>query len=226
MHLSYSLLFPVAAQAFRAPKLFSQQERPWFSSDIKVPVQLGVMSRCPDALLCEGIFDKVSEKISEKMDLSLVYIANLNSSDPIFGVTCMHGQEECWGNIQQLCVAKHEPSAWWEFVQCQNYNGREKIGTPELASNCAKAVGFEWESSAAARCAGSEERGKSDEGTTLLQESVKLGKKLGVKFSCTILIDSRPVCVHDSTWKKCENGHTVNDFVKQISDEYDKLNGD
>jgi len=43
--------------------------------DIKVSVQLGVMSRCPDALLCESTFTKVLQKVSNKVDLSLVYVA-------------------------------------------------------------------------------------------------------------------------------------------------------
>ena len=45
-------------------------------SDInKVPIQLGVMSRCPDALLCESTFNEVLKRVINKVDLSLVYIA-------------------------------------------------------------------------------------------------------------------------------------------------------
>jgi hypothetical protein len=41
----------------------------------RVPVTLGVMSRCPDALLCETLFDKVIPKVAPKIDLSLTYVA-------------------------------------------------------------------------------------------------------------------------------------------------------
>jgi hypothetical protein len=41
----------------------------------RVPVMLGVMSRCPDALLCETLFDKVIPKVAPKIDLSLAYVA-------------------------------------------------------------------------------------------------------------------------------------------------------
>lgn len=41
----------------------------------RVPVQLGVMSKCPDALLCESTFNAVIEKVGDKIDMSLVYIA-------------------------------------------------------------------------------------------------------------------------------------------------------
>lgn len=44
-------------------------------ADIKVQVQLGVMSRCPDALLCESRFDEVLDKVADKVQLSLIYVA-------------------------------------------------------------------------------------------------------------------------------------------------------
>lgn len=43
-------------------------------ADVKVPVTLGVMSRCPDALLCEAVFDKVVAQVGDKMELSLSFI--------------------------------------------------------------------------------------------------------------------------------------------------------
>ena len=42
--------------------------------DVKVPVVLGVMSACPDALLCESVFDRVLKRVGNKMDLSLTFI--------------------------------------------------------------------------------------------------------------------------------------------------------
>ena len=42
--------------------------------EVKVPVTLGVMSRCPDALLCETIFDRVLARVSPKVNLSLSFI--------------------------------------------------------------------------------------------------------------------------------------------------------
>jgi hypothetical protein len=40
----------------------------------KVPVILGVMSQCPDALYCEAVFDKVLHQVGEIIDLSLTFI--------------------------------------------------------------------------------------------------------------------------------------------------------
>ena len=44
------------------------------TTDVKVPVTLGVMSRCPDALLCESVFNQVLTKVEGKVDLALTYV--------------------------------------------------------------------------------------------------------------------------------------------------------
>lgn len=94
----------------------------------------------------------------------------------------MHGPDECAGNVQQLCVAKHESQdTWWEFVQCQNYHGRTEIGDPDLALKCAETVGFDWATSEAGRCAGIDGSGKGDEGVGLLQKSVASSQELGIQ---------------------------------------------
>lgn len=95
---------------------------------------------------------------------------------------CLHGPDECAGNVQQLCVAKHEPSNWWEFVQCQNFEGRAKIGLPNVAIKCAKVSGFDWETSDVGRCAGVDGTGKGQEGIALLKESVAETQRLQVKW--------------------------------------------
>jgi hypothetical protein len=46
-----------------------------FDVVISVPIQLGVMSRCPDAILCETVFDQVLNRVAPKVELSLVFIA-------------------------------------------------------------------------------------------------------------------------------------------------------
>ena len=70
-------VLPTAVSGLHLPGLFLQgMVVPWYArADVKVPVQLGVMSRCPDALLCESIFDDVLKEVADKVDLSLVYIA-------------------------------------------------------------------------------------------------------------------------------------------------------
>jgi len=181
------------------------------------------MSRCPDAILCESVFDRVLQRAGGKVDISLSFVAKPNNSEPDYGVTCMHGQDECAGNVQQLCAAKYHPtSEWWSFVQCQNFQGRENIGTPETALKCAKAAGIDWENGKAGQCAG--EDGRGSEGIQLLQQSVKDSIRAGIRKSCTIIINGRQVCIRDDTWYNCEGGHTPADFIRQINAEYDELN--
>ena len=97
----------------------------------------------------------------------------MNASEPDFGVTCKHGPVECAGNVQELCAQKYAPfGRWWEFVQCQNFQGRYEVGKPETALKCAKAAQLDWENSGVGACAGLDGDGKAEEGVRLLQENV------------------------------------------------------
>jgi hypothetical protein len=140
---------------------------------------------------------------------------------------CKHGAEECAGNVQQLCIAKYAPRGqWWNFVQCQNFGGKGAIGKPDLALRCAQAAQIDWNASGAGQCAGEDGSGTGDEGVHLLHESAELAHDLRImqvhrsfatflfahfnySKSCTILINSRKVCVHDGTWKECEVSFSV-----------------
>ncbi|KIY71466.1 hypothetical protein CYLTODRAFT_345879 [Cylindrobasidium torrendii FP15055 ss-10] len=187
--------------------------------DVKVPVQLAVGSKDPDSLLCENIFDGVWKRVSGKTDLQLLYVAEIDDSEPDFGVVCPQGPSECSGNVHQLCAAKYAPSfpQWWEFIHCSNYHGRNTIGTRQSAFRCANSARIDWN-------AGFGECSDGEEGVQLLKDNVKEGKELGIERSCSIIINESTVCVRDSTWKECEGGHTANDFVRQINDEFKKIN--
>jgi len=192
---------------------------------VKVPVILAVMSQCSDAVLVESVFDHVLDSVMNRVELQLTYVAQMNSSEHDFGVTCMHGPVECAGNVQQLCAAKYEQlSRWWSFVHCQNYYARNEIGTPEVALKCAKIAKIDWENGGTGQCAGIDGSGKGAEGILLLQQSARTTKALGITRSCTILINGRQVCVHDGIWKECEAGHTPSDFIRQINTEYERIN--
>ncbi|KAJ7904507.1 hypothetical protein B0H14DRAFT_2663162 [Mycena olivaceomarginata] len=228
MTVSQTIAFLSAIVAFAnaVPSVVYHDSQSPFQEHIRVPVELGVMSRCPDALLCESVFDQVVKQVGpQKVDLSLIYVATLNSSDTEFGITCMHGPGECAGNVQQLCVAKYaSPSAWWKFVQCQNSHGRYQVGIPDLTLQCARTANIDWEGSGVASCVGLDVSGKAEEGKELLRQSALLGKSLGIEKSCTVLINRKKVCVHDGTWQECDGGHDVEDFVQRINSEYENLN--
>ncbi|KDQ15337.1 hypothetical protein BOTBODRAFT_158124 [Botryobasidium botryosum FD-172 SS1] len=186
-------------------------------SNVKVPVILGVMSRCPDAILCEGVFDQVLDAVGDKVDISLSFLGKANSTEPS-GVSCLHGRQECTGNIQELCVAKYAPDAWWRLVICLDNLGKERIGTEEGLVQCAKTVDLDLDQSGISQCI------SGPEGASLLQASVRQSEQLGIRSSCTILINGAVRCVHDGTWKECNGGYEVSDFVESINEEYDALN--
>ena len=69
----------LAAQALAGPTFTIQEpetnEILPLDGDVKVPVTLGVMSRCPDALICEAVFDQVLKRVSNKIEFELTYVA-------------------------------------------------------------------------------------------------------------------------------------------------------
>lgn len=141
--------------------------------------------------LCESVFDKVLAVDDDLMDLRLVYIGQLNDTLTPYGVECKHGAAECDGNVQQLCVAANVKTQkdWWNFVQCQNFNGLSRfvpihrillactasligrvtfhrVGDISLAKTCAKVIKKDWASDFSGCYTG-------DQGRDLLQESGK-----------------------------------------------------
>ncbi|GJJ07105.1 hypothetical protein Clacol_001305 [Clathrus columnatus] len=190
----------------------------------RVPVILGVMSRCPDALLCESVLDTTFKKTWPLISLDLSFIAKKDSSDATYGVTCMHGVEECAGNVQELCAIHltQNQKQWWSFVQCLNYEGRWNVGNIDLAEKCAGVAEIPWEDEG-------EESGmktciESDVGKNLLVSSLTQTQKLGITKSCSIMISGKIRCIHDGIWVNCETGHTSEEFETFIRQEYDRLN--
>lgn len=153
------------------------------------------------------------------------------------------------------------PSAFWEFVQCQNYQGLEKIGQPETALKCASTAQIDWVNSGVGDCAGLDGSGKAKEGVRLLQNSVNVTEELGIEYVTKIYSTYSPFDTYDQeklhdphqseaglhsrrhmeamrgerfltitrmtdATGYSQNGHNVHDFVRQINEEYNKLNGD
>lgn len=65
----------MSTQAIVRPLIVQENPQTIFTEDVKVPVVLGVMSRCPDALLCESVWDRVLQRVGDKVDISLSFIA-------------------------------------------------------------------------------------------------------------------------------------------------------
>ncbi|PWZ00361.1 hypothetical protein BCV70DRAFT_199649 [Testicularia cyperi] len=196
----------------------------------RVNVTLGVMSRCPDALACEAVFDKVLDRVNAKTRLTMSYIGtpDTRKQHHKYGVECKHGDGECAGNIQQLCVQDAlnpqragdeydlSPSAaqklWWNFIQCQNFAGLGTVGDESQAQRCLKILnGPGWDKDGIASCA------HGSKGRKLLRNSVVSSRDRNISLSCTILIEGKTRCIRDGgSWKNCDMGHEVSDFVAEI----------
>ncbi|KIR59148.1 hypothetical protein I314_05132 [Cryptococcus bacillisporus CA1873] len=217
-------------------------------NDMKVNVSLYVMSKCPDARLCENIFGQVlrTESILPKISLSLHYIGALNSSLPL-GVDVKHGPTEAYGNAHQLCLYHHLPlTEFWAAVECMNFPSSfpKDIGKVGFTKQCAETVGVDWWGSGVGKCVEGKRgkgKGKKDkkdyrvgkEGRKLLVENIRETEETGITTSCTIEIDSTLVsegkrtCVVDGgVWKGCDDGHTAADFVRVIDAEWENLKKD
>ncbi|WWC99897.1 hypothetical protein V866_006806 [Kwoniella sp. B9012] len=222
---------------------FSLQEQPGH----KVNVSLYVMSRCPDARLCENVFQGVIQKegILDKINLEVGYIGTPNTTAPL-GVTCKHGLIECIGNAQQLCLYEHlSIDKAYAVVQCQNYPSDfpKSIGYEESIRKCIKTVGVDWDQSGVGKCIDRKIKSKEDEDDVEV-ELKKLGKQArkllienvqetydrNISTSCTIDIAStvrsegnRRCVVDNGIWRGCDDGHTAQDFIRVIEEEYKNL---
>lgn len=88
---------------------------------------------------------------------------------------------QCAGNVQQLCTAKYATqNEWWSFVHCQNFQGRNKVGQPDVALKCANVAGIDWENGPG-KCAGVDGSGKGAEGVALLQQSIQDTQAIGIE---------------------------------------------
>ncbi|CAO1619673.1 unnamed protein product [Sympodiomycopsis kandeliae] len=199
----------------------------------RVDFTLGVMSRCPDALFTETFLDPIIEKTNDKINLQLIYIGQLDS-EADYGVKCMHGDQECAGNIHQLCISHLlSPSRAgseydlspsdaqrkiWDFIQCEDYDGIPSIGSIALAQQCTNSIKVpSWKE--VHECI------NGGKGVQLLKSSVQESIDRSIRNSATIQIEGETVCIRDGgQWKECQSGHEVSDFVRLIEQAYQRKN--
>jgi len=197
------------------------------SADDRVKVSFYVMSKCPDATICESLFGPVVQKLSSIIDLHVDYIER--GAFSLQNQSCLHGPTECVGNMQQLCVqdlsstyAPHKHSVsmttsaraaadqtlWWNFAQCQT---ADRLNIPDNSATCASSVGLSQ--STIDDCV-------STKGPQLLYDSAIRTQKAGQSVSCTMTINDKFWCQHDSTWKNCPEGITAAAFQNAICGRY------
>lgn len=179
-------------------------------SDGPVPVTAFVMSKCPDAVFCEDVLHKAISQVSDIVHFDLQFIAKRDSQSSL-GTTCMHGESECIGNIQQLCAQHYYPESIFDLVLCQN---QDILSIPYNFGECAKKSGIQVEGSLSECINGT--MGKS-----LLSRSILITEHAVVTKSCTVMIGFQKRCVRDGQrWYDCIGGSEADDFVRTICDAY------
>ncbi|KAF1965247.1 hypothetical protein BU23DRAFT_490068 [Bimuria novae-zelandiae CBS 107.79] len=186
----------------------------------KVPLEIHIMSKCPDARDCiEKLVVPAMANVSEKVDFKLSFIGKTTDDD---GVICKHGQTECLGNILELCAASEypDPKIYLGFTRClvQRY---EEIPATSLIKDCALEYGIEFEK--LNDCAS---RDDGAYGMGMLRDSVTRSSELGVSTSCTVRLDGKTRCVRDGgKWRDCEGGSEPEDLVSDIEKLFDETRG-
>eukprot|EP00421_Protoceratium_reticulatum_P064437 CAMPEP_0168421518 /NCGR_PEP_ID=MMETSP0228-20121227/33322_1 /TAXON_ID=133427 /ORGANISM="Protoceratium reticulatum, Strain CCCM 535 (=CCMP 1889)" /LENGTH=228 /DNA_ID=CAMNT_0008435427 /DNA_START=45 /DNA_END=728 /DNA_ORIENTATION=+ len=155
----------------------------------KVRVDFFVMSKCPDAALCEQTFLPVLKNLASVVNVSFEFIGAERQGVP----ECMHGPSECMGNRQQICAQQTgDVSKLLDFVACQ---AADDANIPENGEACLKKTGLGKEVN---DCIDSEQA------ATLLSNSFGKSRGLNIFTSCTVNVEGQEFCVHDGEWKSCD----------------------
>jgi len=159
------------------------------------------------------------------------------------GHTCMHGPSECLGNMLQLCAQRYWPvnvgsdgvdvpalnrrHVWIRFLDCVgHFNSTAESAIPGNSQSCLASLGVPQSvQDQIYSCA------TGPEGQELLTWSVKRSLEICGPHSsaerkacksCSVFLDSQPVCVMDGgEWYNCSsfaNPTDVNAWVDKICD--------
>ena len=183
---------------------------PQTPSAARIPLEAHIMSKCPDARDClVDLVVPAMEQIEQEVDFQLSYIGSMGSDD---NVHCMHGPDECLGNILSLCAQQLFPTDAKRslgFSTCMIRQYRD-IPKRDLVEQCALEHGISFDDINA--CASEEGRG-----TGLLEDSVKRSQQADVTKSCTVRLAGEIWCIRDGgEWKNCPYGSSPSDLVKAV----------
>ncbi|KAK3721018.1 hypothetical protein LTR37_003308 [Vermiconidia calcicola] len=183
--------------------------------DGRIPLEAHIMSKCPDAKDClHDMILPAMQNISHKVDFKLSYIGTNTDDDD--GVICMHGPEECLGNIIELCAAQlyPDPKTYLGFVMCMT---REYDDIPRrtLVEDCVLEHSMSMED--LNNCTNQDDGSLS---VDMLRASFNRTAEAGVTKSCTVRLNGQTRCIRDGgEWKDCDGGSTAQDLVADILDQ-------
>jgi hypothetical protein len=180
----------------------------------KVDVDVFVMSKCPDAVYCESHMAPLLDELKYNINLRMHYIGSKQEDG---SWKCKHGDEECAGDLQQLCVQQYSKDYnrynWlMNFILCNNKEGLDQTGSFATATKCLKETGVPFvEGTQMVACMYSPGR------QAILESDFATTAALGVQTSCTVQVDGNTLCVRDGgEWKDCPVGPDLKAWKEMI----------
>ncbi|OAX78298.1 hypothetical protein ACJ72_07396 [Emergomyces africanus] len=206
-----------------------------------VPLEAHIMSKCPDAHYClENLIVPTMVQVHDKVDFRLSFIGS--ESDNSSDVSCMHGPDECVGNMLILCASnlpfppdtkthtKMPTVRSLGFANCL-LNSYNKIPERALVEDCAMEYGIDFKAlnDCASRQADEDDvkRAGADDpdtlsGLALLRTDFKRNTALGITKSCTVRVNEKIWCIRDrDEWTDCQpRGGETSTLVDEINGLY------
>ncbi|KIY01736.1 uncharacterized protein Z520_01874 [Fonsecaea multimorphosa CBS 102226] len=180
----------------------------------KVPLEIHVMSKCPDARDClRQLIVPTMIQVNEKVNFTMSFIGSIDPDSD--AVSCKHGPGECLGNIILLCAAKVYPEVklWLGFANCM-ISEFPDIPKRDLVQSCAMEHGLDFQQLNS--CISDE-----GEGIDLLRASIERSQENNVTKSCTVRLAEKVRCIRDGgKWYDCPGGSSVNALVRDINKLY------
>lgn len=175
-----------------------------------VQVEFFVMSRCPDAAFCEKLFLPYLLQLSSIVNFTISFIASKSSTNEF---QCMHGESECLGNKQQLCIQKmYSPTIFLNYLLCQSAEiTRIPDNGEECATNASQGT-INWSDVQACL--------NSRQSNELFDQALQRTNAAGATKSCTIHLNGKFWCMHDRYWSNCSEGTDAKSFIKAICSRY------
>ncbi|EXJ75341.1 uncharacterized protein A1O5_02037 [Cladophialophora psammophila CBS 110553] len=184
------------------------------AAESKVPLEIHVMSKCPDARDClRELIVPTMIQANEKVDFAMSFIGSVDPNSD--AVSCKHGPGECLGNIILLCAAKVYPEVklWLGFANCM-ITDYPDIPKRDLVQSCAMEHGLDFQQLNS--CISEE-----GEGIDLLRASIERSQENNVTRSCTVRLAGKVRCIRDGgEWYDCPGGSSVDALVDDINNLY------
>lgn len=165
--------------------------------DKEIPeIELYVMSFCPFGNQAENNLYPVIKLLKGKIKVKVRYIASvlenefpfslkIETEDGTFYIRALHGPNEAWENLVELCVQKYYPEKFWDFLIDVNKNCTPVYRNFSTLKECVKGVAITHEINHEKifKCA------NSSEAIQMLREDEEKVNELGVTGSPTLFIN-------------------------------------